>query len=519
MRTLSLRLLSLLISLLALLGACATLPPPPPNTPAYAYTDVGDTRLGRIAAAAVPAVAAGMSGFRLLPEGPTAYGARLSLAERAERSLDVQYYLIGNDGTGRQFLRALRDASMRGVRVRLLVDDMFTAGEDELLAALAAYPNVQVRLFNPLPSRAGSTGARWLNSLHEFSRINHRMHNKLFIADNSFAVSGGRNIADEYFMHSAAANFIDLDVLSCGAVVRELSRAFDAYWNSEQVYPIDSVASRQTADRFDDLAAAGGATIKERPRDVLGNPPLGGQLDTGDLSLAIASARVFADDPLKATGVEHLPQGTTVVDKTLALFAQATEVSIASPYFIPGEKGMKLIRAAGATQENGRITLVTNSFGSTDEPMVYQSYARYRVPMLKAGVRIYEISPSLTRRSGRVGNFGRSTGRLHAKSAIIDRRTVFIGSMNLDPRSGRTNTEIGLIIESPEVAQTVGSLVGEALLAGAYKLRLGADGERIEWVETDVHGNQIVHPREPEDDWWLRLKMQLLRPFVPEHLL
>jgi putative cardiolipin synthase len=215
MRILTLRLLLLLV---ALLGACASLPPPPPSPPAYAYTDVGDTRLAQVAAAAVPAHPPGLSGFRLLPEGPTALNARIALAQRAERSLDVQYYLIGNDATGRRFLRALRDASTRGVRVRLLVDDLFTGGEDELLAGLAAYPNVQVRLFNPLPSRAASTGARLLNSLHEFSRINHRMHNKLCIADNSFAVSGGRNIADEYFMHGAAANFIDLDVLSCGPV-------------------------------------------------------------------------------------------------------------------------------------------------------------------------------------------------------------------------------------------------------------------------------------------------------------
>src|SRR5437764_14423868 len=217
--------------LFALLAGCASLPERTPAPPTVALADVADTRLGRVAAAATPAASRDLSGFRLLPEGETAFNARIALARRAERSLDVQYYLIRDDDVGLQFLRELRDAAARGVRVRLLVDDLYTAGEDELFAGLAAHPNVEVRVFNPLPARAGSFGTRLLFSLHEFGRINHRMHNKLFVADNTFAVSGGRNIANEYFMRSAAANFIDLDVLSSGPVVRELSAVFDSHWN------------------------------------------------------------------------------------------------------------------------------------------------------------------------------------------------------------------------------------------------------------------------------------------------
>jgi len=380
---------------LALLAACASLPPPAPRAPEQADADVADTRLARIAAAALPADQPALSGFRLLPEGETAFNARIALARRAQKSLDAQYYTIGNDEIGRQFLRELRDAALRGVRVRLLVDDLYTAGEDELLAGLAATPNVQVRLFNPLPSRGGSFGTRVLFSLHEFGRINHRMHNKLFIADNSFAVSGGRNIGDEYFMHSAAANFIDLDVMSSGPVVRELSHVFDGYWNSEQVYPIAAVAAAGSRERFDELVSAAGARIDERAQDVLGATPVAQQLDAGALTQTLAPARVFADAPDKTSG-------PTVTEQTLRLFATAREqVSIASPYFIPGERGMAIIRAVGASDENGRLTLLTNSFGSTDEPLVYQGYARYRLAMLKAGVRIYELSPSLSRRSGR----------------------------------------------------------------------------------------------------------------------
>jgi putative cardiolipin synthase len=431
----------------------------------------------------------------------------------AQASIDAQYYLIADDEIGRHFLRALRDAAGRGVRVRLLVDDLYTAGKDELLADLAAFPNVEVRLYNPLSVRASSLGARLLFSLHEFDRINRRMHNKLFIADNSFAILGGRNIADDYFMQSARANFIDLDVLSCGRVVRELSSVFDAYWNSDQVYAIGEFTAPGSRERFDARVSETHVRIDERAQDMLGATSLAQQLESGALTLAFARAGVFADTPDKVAG-------PTVTEQTLRLFAGARdEVIIASPYFIPDEPGMALIRAVGATEENGRITLVTNSFGSTDEPLAFRSYARYRIDMLKAGMRIYEISPSLGQRSGQLRNFRRSQARLHAKAAAIDGRAVFIGSMNLDARSARTNTEVGLVIESPELAQTVRGLARDALASGAYKLRLSADGQRIEWVETDANGQLIVHTDEPDDNPWLRLRLWLMWPFVSDELL
>ena len=235
-------------------------------------------------------------------------------------------------------------------------------------------------------------------------------------------------------------------------------------------------------------------------------------------SSCCATARVFADTPDKVAGRND--GSRTVTEQTLGLFAAARdEVSIASPYFIPGQRGLAMIRAVGATQENGRITLITNSLGSTDEPLVHASYARYRLDMLKAGVRIYELSPSLSQRSGRLGNFGRSIGRLHAKAATIDRRTVFIGSMNLDARSARINTEVGLAIESPELAGTIATLSREGLATGAYRLRLSADGEHVEWVEIDPDGTQIVYTDEPGGHWWLRFKQWLLSPFVSDELL
>jgi putative cardiolipin synthase len=512
------------VSMLVGVTGCASLPPRAHAPPTVALNDVGDTTLGRVAAASLSPGAPALSGFRLLPEGETSFDARIALARRAQKSLDVQYYLIQDDDLGRQFLRELRDAARRGVRVRMLVDDLYAAGEDPLFAGLAAYPGVEVRLFNPLPARAGSFRQRLVLSLHEFGRINHRMHNKLFIADNSFAVSGGRNVAEEYFMRSPEANFIDLDVLSAGPVVRELSAVFDAYWNSEQAYPVGSlVESRSLAEareRFDAIVATARPSVEERPHDVLGQTPVAEQLDAGRAVFALATARVFADTPDKAAAGDHPETGPTVTDQTLALFAAATrEVDIASPYFIPGERGMAMIRAVGATEENERITLVTNSLGSTDEPLVYAGYARYRLDMLKAGVRIYEIGPSLSRNTQRLGNFGRSISRLHAKAAVIDHRLVFIGSMNLDGRSEHSNTEVGLVIDSPAVAEIAIRLFRESLASGAYKLRLSADGEHIEWVQTDAEGRQIVHVQEPDDDWLTQLKMRLLSPFVAEDLL
>ncbi|RYY96244.1 MAG: phospholipase D family protein, partial [Comamonadaceae bacterium] len=224
-----------------LMGACASLPAPVASPPTHALTDVAGTSLARIAAAASRDVPAQLSGFRLLPEAAFAFDARVALARRAEKALDVQYYVWQSDRSGLLLLRELRDAARRGVRVRLLLDDLYTGGQDELFAALALEPNVEVRLFNPLAVRDHGPLLRVALSLHEFTRINHRMHNKQFIADNTFSVTGGRNIADEYFMQSGAANFVDMDVLASGLVVRQQSDAFDRYWNSPHVRPVAQV--------------------------------------------------------------------------------------------------------------------------------------------------------------------------------------------------------------------------------------------------------------------------------------
>ena len=518
------RLLVHVLSALALVAVagCATLPAPPERVASRAFRDTGSTTLGRIAAASLAGAPPGDSGFRLMPSGEFAFEARIALARRAERSLDAQYYQVQNDSIGLRFLGELAAAARRGVRVRLLVDDLYTGDEDALLRSMAALPNVQVRLFNPLPARGGSPAFRIFWSLHEFTRINHRMHNKLFIADTRFSVSGGRNMADEYFMRSADANFIDLDVLAAGPVVREQSHVFDLYWNSEHAWPVESVvaapAEAVPGSMFDAAVRSVAPEVELPALDPLDQPALGVELSGRRATLVFAPAEVFADAPARVVRTNRDENVSTVARSMLeALAAARREVLVASPYFIPGPIGMSMIEKARA--QGIRIAIFTNALGATDEPLVHWRYARYRRALLKLGVDLYELSPELARDAGSFGNFRKSFGRLHAKIALIDGRQLFVGSLNLDQRSAWSNTESGILIDSRALAGELQKLIGDDRMASVYQLRLGADGETIEWVATGADGKQVVLESEPHNSWLHRLKMQLIGPFAPEDLL
>jgi putative cardiolipin synthase len=505
------------LALFVAIAGCSALPPNPVRPPSTAIAPGASTPLGAIVAASSPDPA--LSGFRLEPLAWYAFRLRLELAARAQRTLDVQYYVLHNDDTGKALFRALRDAADRGVRVRLLLDDLYTSGEDELLFALAASsPNVEVRLFNPFPGGRASFVGRFASSLADFSRVNHRMHNKLMVADNAMAVAGGRNIADEYFMRANENNFVDLDVLATGPVVHELSTAFDTYWNSEYVYPIGSLASYPGSPaaqraKLDTLTAA-----PEWPRDT-GVPErlkryttTLEQLEQGRLELTAATAHAFADPPDKVAGSKDATREGTVRARLVeAMRAAREEVFVASPYFVPGQIGLESMQQLRARQV--RLRLLTNSLAATDEPLVHTGYTRYRTPMLQAGVEIHELSPGLSRQRSRLGRFGASFGRLHAKIAVIDHRILFVGSMNLDNRSERRNTELGLLIDSPALAsELLGMMDFES---SAYLLRLAPDGHSTEWV-TRQDGTEKVLTEEPEAGALLRLQVFLLAPIVPE---
>ena len=516
-------LLVFLVLLTGLLGACAGLPPRAAPEPSQALRDTAQTGLARIAAASRPAGETAPSGFRLLPTGEFAFNARLALARRAERSLDVQCYHIQRDHAGRALLRELRDAAQRGVRVRLLVDDFYAAAIDDLLLGLAAHPNVQVRLFNPLPLRRGAPVLRLVLSPGNFQQLNHRMHNKLYIADNQFAIFGGRNIADEYFMSHREANFIDMDLLGTGAVVDELSSVFDRYWNSDVVWPLHALlppAADAAAERaaFDAEVRDAAPLIPRYRADPFGQPAVEVQLDEGRVSQSFASAQVHADPPEKALDPGQLKEPTEAMRSLLDAMSGARRyVAITSPYFLPNEASMARLRRAG--QHGVKVVLVTNSLGSTDEPLVHDHYARRRPDLLAMGVDIYEFSPRHTQRSQGFGAFGHSVPRLHAKVAIVDQQRVLVGSVNLDARSAIGNTELGVVIDSPELAGKLSSLVTGSRFGNMFKLRLAEDGRTVEWLSIEPDGSTAVTREEPAGSAWLRFKLWLQSLMVDPRLL
>ena len=508
----------LLLWLLALVAGCAGLPSNPDRPPSFALAESETTPLGALAKASLPDPA--LSGFRLEPLAAFAFETRLQLAARAERTLDVQYYLLHDDDTGKNLLIALRNAAARGVRVRLLIDDLYTSGEDELLAGFAAFPNVEVRLFNPFVNGRSSLASRFLGAIGEIGRVNHRMHNKLFVADNAFAMAGGRNIADEYFMRSRDSNFVDLDVLAAGPIVRELSSFFDHYWNSAYAFPLQSVIGPMAAAvdlraRFDALTAG----VEPPPPDT-GVPARLQRYATtpaalasgGQLQLTQAVAHAYADPVEKAGGANDLSrEGTVRAQVAQAMRAAQSEVFVVSPYFVPGELGLEAMRSAHA--RGVRLRLLTNSLAATDEPMVHTGYVRYREPMLQLGVEISELSPGLAKKRNRLGRFGQSLGGLHAKIAVIDHERLFVGSMNLDNRSERRNTELGMIIDSRDFAEEFLQMMD--FDSSVYRLRLAGNGRDIEWV-SERGEDEMVFDTEPETSAWLRLKVRLLSAFVPE---
>ena len=473
----------------------------------------------RIAQASLPS--AELTGFRLMPNGFYALDTRVELAKRAQQSLDVQYYHLHNDKTGRLLLRSLREAASRGVRVRLLVDDLYTIGGDELFRSFAAFSNVEVRLFNPFCCGRTSLLNKYLASLADFGRLNHRMHNKLFISDSAMVVAGGRNIADEYFMRSATDNFVDMDAFMIGAVIPQLQGIFDTYWNSRHVYPVESII-RTDLDRealrqqFEHLVNDGEQmTSWTLPAiDILGYGPIHEDLDAGRLGLVWGTAKAFADSPEKVTArTDDAARSMSVAMNVLDLVKDSkSEVTLVSPYFIPGRMGVETF--GDLRKRNVKVTILTNSLASNDEPLVHTGYARYRMALVKSGVDLYEISPKGIRDNVRLMLGGRH-GRLHAKTAVIDGSLVFIGSMNLDPRSASKNTELGIIAESPQLAKEMLRIIHISKLQSTYRVRLAKDGVNLEWLSMDEKG-EVVLDVEPDTSFFSRFKHWLLSPFIPE---
>jgi putative cardiolipin synthase len=484
--------------------------------------------LARLAQASVPPAE---SGFRLITQGAEALQARLALIEQATHSLDLQVYQFAGDATGRTLMQALRAAAQRGVRVRLLVDDLYTAGDDALWLALSTQPGVEVRLFNAFLSTRDSHLSRLMESALGDDRAHRRMHNKLLVADGVLALAGGRNIADAYYLPVAQGSFVDVDVLVAGAIVPPMALAFDLYWNSEYSHALASVLAMALGEppRLQDGLARLDAPCRGEACVALAQArqqptALAAEWAAGRLTMIIAEGHVAYDAPSK---IEHdavaadigmlATQGAQVrLLVAHAIRQSREEVWVVSPYLIPGTAGVAGIRTLRA--RGVQLTLLTNSLAATDEPMVHLGYRKYRVALLREGVNLYEWGPASGSRVLREWLAGSAPVlRLHAKAAVIDRETVYLGSMNFDPRSRDLNTEFGLMVRSPALAAALHAQLQPLIDAGAYRVSLQPDGRTLRWTTPD--GRLLDGPEEPDTDPGSRLLLDLLEPFVPEELL
>jgi cardiolipin synthase C len=516
------------VLLACVLAGCMSLPDVSQRPWDPALQTKPSSPLAQLAAAAVPG--GELSGFRLLGQGAEALQLRLMLIERATHSIDLQVYQFKGDASGRALMRALRDAAARGVRVRVLIDDLYTAGDDVLWLGLAAEPGIEVRLFNPFLSGRDSHLSRLVESAFGHERMHRRMHNKLLVADGALALAGGRNIADAYFLPATKGSFVDIDVLVAGAVVPQMVQAFDLYWNSEHSHELRSVvdeplaAPLRRAALAQDLAkpctTAECAAVR---RARLANPALAEAFDQGRLPMRLAMATVAYDSPAKIENDEvatDIGMLATTGAQVRLLVAQAIrqakqELVVVSPYLIPGPAG---VAGLAVLRERGvHVTLLTNSLAATDEPMVHLGYRKYRVALLREGVALYEWSPARGDRVWRELLVGGAVLRLHAKVALIDREQIFLGSMNFDPRSRDLNTEFGLLIRSPELAEELHALLTRLMREGAYRLQLDGDGHTLRWSAGDsgVPRDEF----EPDSDLGSRLLLDLLEPLVPEEML
>jgi putative cardiolipin synthase len=487
--------------LLSAATGCSTLPKPDNLEQPRAAVDTSRTRLA-LAAAPELAEHPGMSGYHPMNLGTDAFVARILLARAAERTLDVQYYDFHADETGAAFIHELLAAADRGVHVRLLLDDLHTSGRDDVLAAVDSHPNVEVRLFNPFVHR----GARWLDFLTDFSRVNRRMHNKSMTADNQMTVVGGRNIGDQYFAAPTEVEFSDFDVLAIGPVVSQVSAEFDKFWYSAETY---TTASLKLGSELSKDALAQARQKLEKNIESLKTTPYAKDLPSSDLarslqlhevSLYWGGGTVIADEPRKVMLPPSDPT-THAMPKVEKVLEQAQhELILVSPYFIPRRAGVKWLE--GIAKRGVQIKVLTNSTAANDVKIVSSTYALYRDELLRSGIEIYELKHTLAvhgNASHREKLPKSSRSSLHAKVYIADASTLFVGSMNLDPRSVELNTEMGIMITS----ETLGAAVRDELVARlpevAYRVELDTSKDpkgRLVWI-TQENGSEVRLDSEP----------------------
>jgi len=490
---------------LLLLQGCSSLDVPRPHSEVL---PAGQSAFGRSVAEQV-AAHRGLSGFRLLPNSGEAFRARAELIRNAQTSLDLQYYIVHDGLSTRALIHELLQAADRGVRVRILLDDMTSDGLDTSIATLAVHPNIQIRLFNPLHLGRSTGVTRTLGRLFDLSRQHRRMHNKLWLADGSAAIVGGRNLGDEYFDAEPTMNFTDIDMLTFGPAAQQLGYSFDQYWNSALSRPIaefmwrmptprDLRATRRNLEEALSEARDQHHALYERLMSYQQQPSMARWRQ--ELIWAWGQALWDAPTKILARGEPdpHLLLTTQLAPDLLDVHR---ELLLISAYFVPGEQGLQYL--TGRADAGVDVSLLTNSLEATDVPAVHGGYAPYRNVLLEHGVKLYELRRQPGDQPGSPYAFsGGSDSSLHSKAMIFDRRKVFVGSFNFDPRSVLWNTEVGVLVDSPELAEHVRhlALLGMAP-ARSYQPRL--DNGRLVWV-TEDNGRLHTLDKEP-GDWWRRI--------------
>jgi putative cardiolipin synthase len=501
------------------LTSCGGLPTGGDRTPSTAIKHEGHTPLAAVVAPHL-ATHPGQSGMHALFDDREAFAARLALADAARSSIDVQYYIWHDDPTSKVLMERILRAADRGVRVRLLLDDIGSMHPDSTLLAIDNHPNIQVRLFNPVSLRS----PRLLGALLEFRRINRRMHNKSFTVDGQVAIVGGRNIGDEYFDASKKMNFVDLDLAVIGPVVGEVSNEFDLYWNNQSSIPITSLTGKrltpeQSSAMRQKLIADDSSEEHSMYAESLRRSEFARHLRNRSIPWLWGRATIVSDHPDKVSTppakVEtHLaPELRELVDDT------RRELLLVSPYFIPGKEGVDDL--AEVHRRGVRVVVITNSLASTDGVAVQAKYGLYRKSLLKAGIELYELKSTdeVTRKqeTGPITeSVTTSTAGLHAKTFAFDRRVGFVGSYNLDPRSNRLNTEMGVLFDCPILAARLPETLERDLAENAYRVEL--DHGRLVWV-TRVGGKEVRYYSEPDTSLGKRIKARVLSWLPIEHLL
>ncbi|AJR06126.1 phospholipase D family protein [Photobacterium gaetbulicola] len=490
------RYLALLASLFSFIGCSST--PTAEKVPSYTIPFNSQTQL---ASQSLPYIKKHpeLTGFYPLGDGQEAFLARLALIYGAEQSIDLQYYIYRSDSTSSLMTYALYQAAERGVRVRILLDDM-QSRDDKTMARLASHPNIKIRLFNPFENRS----ARVFGFISDFDRLNRRMHNKALIADNAFVITGGRNIGDEYFAANTAVDFGDFDILMLGEAVTNIAVQFDTYWNSKPSTPIESLVRqgpKPTPAEIEQWESDLKRDFKHSQYiQSMAQLPLSNHIKNETLEFYWGKAEVHYDLPSKI----YSPEDTDLMLHQLsAILAQTEhELLLVSPYFVPTVQGTNALTQAA--KDGIDVTIITNSLASNDVFAVHGWYAKYRESLLAGGVKLYEVKvdPSLKKKRSWMGS---SRTSLHAKTFIIDRKDLFVGSFNFDPRSAFLNTEMGVLIESEEFGELVYQGVDRNLKKNTYRLALDKDGN-LEW-HNDLSG--IIIHSEPDASLWLRFSAWL----------